>query len=97
MSEVVLWIDDLAVACPAMFIGGILLWQRRPMGYVIGSGLLLQYGMLAVGLIPYLLLQPRLAGTLVESDAIVAVLLMAVVCFVPFAFFIRGASKRRGL
>jgi hypothetical protein len=49
--ERMLWIADVTVGCPALLAGGVLLWRREPLGYVAGAGLLLQYGVLAVGVI----------------------------------------------
>lgn len=77
----------------ALLIGGILLWRRRPLGYVGGTGLLFQASMLFIGLIAVLILQPVLNGTPFMPVDIVVVLLMGLICFVPFALFVRGVVR----
>ena len=94
--ERMLWIADFAVGCPALLAGGILLWRRRALGYVAGAGLLLQYGVLAVGLIPVMLFQALYTSSPVDVAGIVVVLVMVAICFIPFAFFVRGAAPDRG-
>jgi hypothetical protein len=77
-SELALQVSDFMVS-PAWVIGGILLWQRRPFGYVAGAGLLFQASMLFIGLIVFLLLQPLLVT-----------FVLGLICFVPFGLFVRG-------
>ena len=86
-AEVALWIDDLVVACPALIVVGVQLWRRQPLGHVGGAGLLLAYGLLSLGLVPVLALSdpPDIAG-------VVVILVMALVCLVPFALFARGMA-----
>jgi hypothetical protein len=91
--ERMLWIADFAVGCPALLVGGILLWRRRALGYVAGAGLLLQYGVLAVGLIPVMLFQALYTGSPIDVAGIFVVLVMGAICFIPFAFFVRGAAS----
>ena len=81
------WIADLAVMCPALLITGIQMWQRKPLGYVAGPGLLLQFGVLALGLIPGLALQSP-----ADAAGMVIVAVMAVICLVPFALLVRAAA-----
>jgi hypothetical protein len=70
--------------------GGVLLFKRSPLGYVSGLGLLFSAIILFVGLIVYLLLQPVLTDVpLVISDVIV-IIVMGLVCCIPFALFVRG-------
>jgi hypothetical protein len=78
---------------PAWIIGGILLWQRRSLGYVAGLGLLLQGSMLFIALIVVLLLRPMLTGAPLAAVDVLVVLVMGLVCFVPFGLFVRGAAS----
>ena len=87
------WIADFTVAVPVLLVGGILLWRRDPLGYVAGAGLLLGYGVLALSVIPFFVLQARYTGSPIDVSGVVAVLVMAALCFVPFAFFVRGAAS----
>ena len=91
--ERALWIADVTVGCPALLAGGVLLWRRRSLGYVAGAGLLLQYGVLAVGLIPVMAFQALYTGSQIDVAGIVVVLVMGAICFVPLAFFVRGAAS----
>ena len=93
-TELALHISDFLLA-PALVIGGVLLWQRKEFGYVIGLGLLFQTSMLFIGLIIFLLLRPFLtAAPFVLSD-IVVIFIMGLICFVPFALFVRGVVSGR--
>jgi hypothetical protein len=89
------WIADFTVAVPVLLVGGILLWRRKALGYVAGAGLLLGYGVLAVSLIPFMVLQTRYTASPIDVAGIVVVLVMAALCFIPFAFFVRGAASDR--
>ena len=86
------WTADLALEVPAVLAGGVLLWQRRPLGYALGAGLLLQFGLTPVALAAILALQPSLTGAPVDAATIAGVLVFAVVPFAPLAFFVRAAS-----
>ncbi len=76
-----------------MFIGGFFLWKKKPLGYVVGAGLFIAYGILSLGLIPFLAIQSHLKNTSIDLLAIVILIVMAVICLIPFLFFVRGASK----
>jgi hypothetical protein len=82
------WVAD-AVISPALLVTGIQLWQRKPYGYTTGGSLLLAYGALSLGLIPYLLIQPQL-----DIAGVIIILIMAAMCLVPFSFFVRGAAAQ---
>jgi hypothetical protein len=86
-QEMATWITDLGVMCPVLIVAGIQMWRRKALGYVAGAGLLLQFGILALGLVPGLMsVKP------VNVAGIVIVLIMAAICLTPFAFFVRGAA-----
>ena len=55
---------------PALLVAGILLWQRKPLGYVAGAGLLLQIGLLFVGLPIAAILAGPLTGTAPDASLI---------------------------
>ena len=71
-------------------IGGILLWRRKPLGYVTGAGLLFQASMLFIGLIVFLLLQPLLTAAPFALVDTVVTFILGLICFVPFGLFVRG-------
>jgi hypothetical protein len=89
------WIADLALQAPAVFAGGVLLWQRRPLGYVAGAGLLFQYGLSALGFVVGMALASALTGSPLDVTIGVVLLVFGAVCFAPLVLFVRGAGRRR--
>jgi hypothetical protein len=91
---------DLAVnisdflTTPAWIIGGILLWQRKGIGYVAGLGLLLQGSMLFVALIVFMILQSLLATAPIPLGDIFVVMAMGMFCFIPLGLFVRGVVTK---
>jgi len=93
--ELSAWIADFTVAIPMLLIAGIQLWRRRALGYAAGAGMLLGYGMLALSVIPFFVFQARQTGSPIDAGGLVAILVMAALCFIPLAFFVRGAASGR--
>lgn len=89
ISDRALHVAD-SMTAPAWVIGGLLLWRRQALGYVTGVGLLFQGSMLFVGAIAVLLLQPLLTATPLQVGDIVVLAIMGLVCFIPFALFVRA-------
>jgi hypothetical protein len=85
------------VTTPAWVIGGIMLWRRKELGYVTGLGLLFQGSMLFIALIILLLLQPFLTSATFAIGDVVIIFAMGLICFVPFALFVRGVVAKRGI
>ncbi len=97
-SELVILPADFLIA-PAWIIGGMLLWQRKPMGYAVGLGLLFQASMLFIGLIAILILQPFLTDAQFDPVSVLTVSIMGLICFFPFTMYLRGVrdhTKTRG-
>ena len=88
-TELALHVADFLIT-PSWVICGVLLWQRKAFGYVAGLGLLFQASMLFIGLILVLLLQPFLTTAVFSLVDVVVVFAMGLICFIPFALFIRG-------
>jgi hypothetical protein len=89
-----LWAVDLSVEAPAVLIGGLLLWQRQPLGYATAAGLLLQYALTPAALAFGLLLQAVVTGSAVDWRAVLGVLAFAAVCLAPLTLFIRAMATR---
>lgn len=86
------FVGDVIVLLPTWLAGGILLCQRRPLGYVGGAGLLLLGTMLFAGL-EFVMLFPALSGSSeVDWIGVAMMLAMGLLCFVPFVLFVRGAD-----
>jgi len=89
------FIADFIVLAPTWLVGGIMLWRRQALGYVAGAGLLLLGGILFAGL-GFVVAFPTLyAGSPINVAGVVTMLVMAMICFVPFALFLRGAASDR--
>lgn len=91
-TELAVNVADFLTA-PAWVIGGILLWQRKELGYVTGLGLLFQGSMLFVALIVFLLLQPLLTSAPFAIADVIVIAIMGLICFIPFGMVVRGAVK----
>lgn len=89
--DLAVMVSDFMIA-PAMVIGGVLLWQHKPLGFAAGLGLLFQASMLFIGLIAFMLIQPSLTNTPFNLTDTLVVAVMGMVCFVPFVFFVRGVT-----
>jgi hypothetical protein len=93
-TELALHIADFLIT-PAWVVCGVLLWQRKAFGYVAGLGLLFQASMLFIGLIIVLLLRPFLTAAPFNLVDVVVILVMGLICFIPFTLFIRGVLLDR--
>jgi hypothetical protein len=93
LLDLPVWIADSAVVAPAWLIGGLLLWQRRALGYVAGAGLLLLGCMLFVGVIFALIFPALYTSSQVDVTGIAFILVTGLICFIPFALFVRGIVK----
>lgn len=91
-TDQALLIADVLLA-PAWIIGGVLLWKKQPWGYAAGLALLFQGSMLFIGLIIVLALQPIFSSAATPWMDILVVATMGMICFVPFALFLRGTTQ----
>jgi len=85
------WTVDLTISVPATLLGGVLLWRRAALGYVVAAGLLFAFGLTPIALAAILALQPWLTGSAIDGGTIVGLLVFAAVAYVPLGFFVRGA------
>jgi hypothetical protein len=90
-TELALNVADFVIT-PTWVVGGILLWRRQALGYITGVGLLFQASMLFIALLVFFVLQPFLTATPFPVQDFVVIFVMGLVCFIPFAFFVRGAA-----
>lgn len=94
-TELALHTADFLIA-PAWVVCGVLLWRRKAFGYVAGLGLLFQASMLFIGLIIVLLIQPFLTPAPFSLVDVVVTFIMGLICFIPFALYIRGVVSYHG-
>lgn len=88
----VVTIMDLSLQLPALLLGGVLLWRRAPIAYVVSAGLLLQAAAYLAGLSAITLLQEALIGTPLDPIAVFPGFLVGAVGLIFVGFFVRGAS-----
>ena len=91
--DLMLWIADLTTIAPVCLVGGILLLQRKALGYVGGTGLLLAYSMLFIGLLPVMLFPALYNASPIDGAGIVMMLVAGLICLILFARFVRGAMS----
>ena len=92
-QELALWVADFAIGNPLLLISGLFLWKKKPFGYVASAGLFVVYALLSLGLIPFFIIQSNLKNIPIDMIAIVIVTALALVCLVPFTYFVRGSKN----
>jgi hypothetical protein len=73
--------------------GGVLLLLRKHLGYASGLGLLFSGSLLFIALIVFLLLRPVLTDAPFVLMDVVVVLVMGMVCFIPFFLYLWGVRS----
>ena len=86
-------IMDLTIQLPALFVGGILLWRREPLGYIAAVGLLLQAGTYLIGLSIITILQEVVMNLPFDPIAVVPGVVIGAACLALIAPFVRGAAR----
>jgi len=89
LSEIGLAVADVTLSV-LWVTGGILLLRRQPLGYLSGLGLLFAACALFIGLLVFFILQPIVTDVPFALVDFVIVLLMSLICFVPFGLYIRA-------
>ncbi len=85
-------IMDLTVQLPALFVGGILLWRRQSLAYVVAVGLLLQAGVYLAGLSVITIVQEVVAAAPFDPVAVVPGFVVGAICLGLIGPFVRGAG-----
>ncbi len=88
-----IWIGDLTLEVPVLLIGGVLLWRRQALGYVVAAGLLLQFGLTPFGLAAIMAIQAVLTSAQTQLGTIAGVLVFSAIALTPLAYFVRGARR----
>ena len=63
------------------------------MGYVAGVDLLLLGSLLFIGLIPVIVFTALYTASPIDVGGIVEMLVMGLVCFIPFGLYVRGIVR----
>jgi hypothetical protein len=96
VTDLSVLIADIVLST-AWIISGILLWQNKALGFATGGALLFQGAMLFLGLILFLLINPLLTKVPFDLAGIVIILVMTIVCNIPFGLFVRGVVNIPGV
>ena len=89
----VVTIMDLTLQLPALLIGGLWLWRREAIGYVVAPGLLLQAAAYLAGLSALTVLHEVLAGLPFDAFGVVPGLIVGAIGAISIGPFIRGARR----
>jgi len=92
-SETATAAADLVIA-PFWAVSGIQLLRRKPLGYALGGGMLFHAATLFIGLLIYFFLQPLVAAVPFPLEDFIAIVPMALLCFVPFGLFMQGVLRK---
>jgi hypothetical protein len=93
VSEVGTLVADLVLST-LWIAGGTMLLRRMALGFVSGLGLLFSASMLFVGLVIFLLLQPVLTDAPFVLFDVIVVLILGLICCIPFFLFLRGTLSK---
>jgi hypothetical protein len=96
MTEIGVLVADMVLSS-LWIAGGILLIMRKPLGIASGLGLLFSASALFIALVIYLLLGPVLTGIPLNPGDILVVIVMGMVCFIPFYFYLRAVLPKEHL
>jgi hypothetical protein len=93
MTEIGLAVADMILSV-FLAAGGVMLFQRKPLGYASGLGLLFGASALFVGVILIVFIQPMLFGLPFVFLDVIVLTGMGLVCFIPTGLFMRGVISR---
>jgi len=93
MTEVSVAIADIILSM-ILFVGGILLVRRTPLGYASGMGLLFAASALFIGVILVVLFQPLLTNAPFALEDVIVLSGMTLISFIPTGLFVRGVLSK---
>lgn len=76
--------------------GGILLIRRKPLGYILGPGIMLAVSALFLGVILLVLIQPLFTGTPLDVEALLTLLVVSLIFWIPAWLFLSGTLRGLG-
>ena len=89
----VIWPLDLVVALPALFWGGLWLWRRQPLGYVVGGIALMKAAAEGLGLVAQTVVTLFMSG--IGDDVLPAYVVIGVGGLVLLVLYLRGLGPER--
>ena len=89
------WIVDFTVGVPLILIGGVLIIQKKALGYVFSPSLLLYLGMLDFGVSILYLFKWIYNEPDFEIGALIIFFIVALICFIPLLFFFKNSIRNK--
>ena len=84
---------DLTIQLPALFVAGVLVLRRHPIGHVLAPGLLLQAGAYLAGLSAITVLDELVTGAAFDGAAVAPGLAIGAICAILVGFYVRAAER----
>jgi hypothetical protein len=89
----VIWPLDLVIALPALFWGGVWLWRRQALGYVVGGIVLMKAAAEGLALVAQTVVTLLMSG--IGDDVLPAYAVIGVGGLVLLALYLRGLGPER--
>jgi hypothetical protein len=91
----VIWPLDLVIAFPALFWGGLWLWRRQALGYVVGGIMLMKATAEGFGLVAQTLMTLLMSG--IGDDVLPAYVVIGVGGLILLVLYLRGLAAERSV
>jgi len=89
------WIVDFTVGVPLVIIGGVLILQKKALGYVFSPSLLLYLGMLDIGVSIFFLFKWIYNEPDFDIGALIIFFIVALICFIPLWYFFKNSHRNK--
>jgi hypothetical protein len=91
--DIALWITDLCIAAPALLIVGIQLWRKKNFAIFAAPGLLMQYIILSLGLLPVFYYQANGDLSKIDTGGLIVIVFMILFCLIPFIQLVKSIKR----
>ena len=91
--DMALWITDFVIAAPALLIVGIQLWRKKSFAFITAPGMLLQYIVLSLGLMPVFIYQAEGNLASIDMAGLIVIVFMITICVIPFIQLMKSLKK----
>ena len=92
-TQFVIWPLDLVIALPALFWGGLWLWRRQPLGYVVGGIVLMKAAAEGLGLVAQTVVTVFMSG--IGDDVLPAYVVIGVGGLLLLFLYLRGLGTEK--
>ena len=92
--DIALWITDFVIAAPALIFVGIQLWRKKSFALITAPGMLLQYIVLSLGLIPVFIYQAEGNLAAIDMGGLIVIVCMIAICAILFIQLIKSLKEK---